>query len=1380
MMDPPGKFEKREGRRRCDAYRLLLWGKTLLAAAISAPLLALSAGAEPAFTPPALLNTNGGSDVNPDFDPQIATDAAGNWVAVWYSFENLGGTAGTDADIFVARSSDNGETWTAPALLNSNGTSDSGMDILPQISTDAAGNWVAVWQSIENLDGTAGTDEDIFVAASADNGETWTAPALLNSNGTSDVGSDYSPQITTDSMGNWVAAWDSLEDLDGTAGADRDTFVATSSDNGGTWTAPALLKTNGTSDVNSDYGVQITTDSGGNWVAVWRSTENLNGTAGTDGDIFVARSADNGESWTATALLNSNGTSDLGYDEQPQLTTDSAGNWVAVWRSVENLNGTAGTDYDIFVARSEDNGESWTPPTLLNSNGTSDVESEHSPQITTDSGGNWVAVWNSADDLDGTAGTDHDTFIATSMDVDGDSWAGSLEEALGTDPLDATSRPGNAFKLLHPQGETEDFFGGAVAISGDTAIVGADIDDHDGLSRPGSAFVFTQDSGGLWTWQQTLIASDATAGDRFGISVSISDDTVIVGAQGDDEDYPGDQLDVGSAYIFTRTDEVWSQQQKLVASDAVEEDFFGFSVGVSGERAIIGAFQSDDAGANSGSAYVFTRTEGVWTEQQKLLASDATAGDAFGYAVAISGDTAVVSGHGNDDNDPQSGSAYVFTETLAVTPWSEQQKLLPDDGMASDSFGFSVAIQGETVIVGADLDDHGADLDAGSAYVFTRTGLVWSQQQKLTADDYEADDLFGWSVSISEDMAIVGAQGDDYLSAIHSGSAYEFKRNSFGVWEQVAKLVAPDRAGLNDKTGRAVAIEGDTAILGAPEAEPFGFWSGAAYAFLLDADGDGVSDDLDAFPNDPSETLDSDGDGVGDNLDAFPLDATEQVDTDGDGLGNNADPDDDDDGLPDGDDQDPLDAENCLAKNLRVVLAWDLDTPFGLDHEVGPLGDHRYLRRELAELNGNNGLQLPGFASAALSPMVMEDVAADLDDLLNFLPGGLVPNGNQVTVDNCSGLPAVADACVQTALDAPGSAAVLYMSDRAALPTDADPAVDFGPLEGIAWDGIDRFASSCEGRRAAIVVTPVDLEMPGQFVEKLGHEVGHLYGLRHILTTDPLSCTTPLGDASVMDYVADQALNFADCSAPGCAVVEPPLCNDIGIDNSTGATHNPLYHFLRFAIGHDDTDLGALIPSLTGGSWDDEAVPVLIWNIKFTFTCGLCPSQEDKILYNITFYELLPNGSAVAIPLDEFGNTTLPSITLAELNLFEILIPASSALQVTFSSSSMSPAVDVTFDAPFQPPEDGSPVQVVTQLVKVDEVEEDEFLPINFEAEPTLEIKEDGTYEAGTDNLVSTDSDVPPAMVVVPEPHPLFLLLSGIVGLFGLGRLRARKHGGAA
>ena len=273
-------------------------------------------------------------------------------MAVWQSLENVGGTLGTDNDILVARSTDNGATWTVPAALNTNATTDAGTDNFPQLTTDGAGNWVAVWYSTENLGGTLGIDEDILVARSTDNGATWSAPVALNSNATTDSGSDQFPQVTTDGAGNWVAVWQSLENVGGTIGTDSDILLARSTDNGATWTAPGALNSNATTDAGTDFTAQVTTDGAGNWVTVWASDENLGGTIGTDLDMLVAHSTDKGATWTAPTALNTYATTDTRSDHFPQVTTDGAGNWVAVWDSGENLGGTIGTDLDILVATS--------------------------------------------------------------------------------------------------------------------------------------------------------------------------------------------------------------------------------------------------------------------------------------------------------------------------------------------------------------------------------------------------------------------------------------------------------------------------------------------------------------------------------------------------------------------------------------------------------------------------------------------------------------------------------------------------------------------------------------------------------------------------------------------------------------------------------------------------------------------------------------------------------------------------------------------------------------------------------------------------------------------------------------------------------------------
>jgi len=332
-----------------------------------------------------------------------------------------------------------------------------------------------------------------------------------------------------------------------------------------------------------------------------------------------------------------------------------------------------------------------------------------------------------------------------------------------------------------------DYLGFNVSISSDgsTAIVGAYRDDDNGQTDSGSAYIFVRSSG-TWTQQAKLTAgADAGASDSFGYNVSISSDgsTVIVGAYGDDDN---GQTDSGSAYIFVRSDGTWTQQAKLTAgADAGAGDQFGFSVSISsdGSTAIVGAYLDDDNGqTDSGSAYIFVRSDGTWTQQAKLTAgTDAGAGDRLGFSVSISGDgsTAIVGAYLDDDNGQgNSGSAYIFVRSSGT--WTQQAKLTAGaDAGASDYFGYNVSISsdGSTAIVGAYVDDDNGQSNSGSAYIFVRSGSSWTQQQKLTAGtDAGASDYFGRSVSISSNgsTAIVGAYGDDDNGQSNSGSAYIF------------------------------------------------------------------------------------------------------------------------------------------------------------------------------------------------------------------------------------------------------------------------------------------------------------------------------------------------------------------------------------------------------------------------------------------------------------------------------------------------------------------------------------------------------------------------------------------------------------------------------
>ncbi len=379
-------------------------------------------------------------------------------------------------------------------------------------------------------------------------------------------------------------------------------------------------------------------------------------------------------------------------------------------------------------------------------------------------------------------------------------------------------------KLLGNDSATSDLFGVSVSVSGDTAVVGAYQDDVGANIDQGSAYVFVR-SGGVWSEQQKLVALDGAASDLFGASVSVSGDTALVGAW---QDEVGGNVNQGSAYVFVRSGGVWSEQQKLVASDGAADDYFGL-VSVSGDTAVVGA-PHDVVGPNGGegSAYVFVRDGGVWSEQQELVASDGADYDMFGISVSLSGDTAVVGADYDDvGGSTNQGSAYVFVRNGGV--WSEQQKLVASDGLPSDYFGRSVSVSGDTALVGAWQDDMGT----GSAYVFVRNGGVWTEQQKLMASDGAIFDSFGVSVSVSGDTAVVGAYLDDVGTNSNQGSAYVFVRNG-GVWSEHQKLIASDGT-AGDAFGISVSVSGDTVVVGAAYDDVgANVDQGSAYVFSAD------------------------------------------------------------------------------------------------------------------------------------------------------------------------------------------------------------------------------------------------------------------------------------------------------------------------------------------------------------------------------------------------------------------------------------------------------------------------------------------------------------------------------------------------------------------
>ncbi len=322
---------------------------------------------------------------------------------------------------------------------------------------------------------------------------------------------------------------------------------------------------------------------------------------------------------------------------------------------------------------------------------------------------------------------------------------------------------------------------------------------------------------------QKATSSDGEAGDGFGQSVSVSGEYAIVGAS---EHNIGVNIDQGAAYIFHRSGNTWIQQAKLVASDGAEEDWFGNSVSISGDYAIVGAWISSPGGnLAQGSAYIYFRTDTVWTQQAKLVASDGAASDYFGWSVDIAGHFAIVGApyHDTFGNSAQ-GAAYIFYRS--GTNWTQSAKLTASDGEEGDFFGRSVAMTEYHALVGAPFAD-GVDYvynDLGEAYIFERSGMSWLEQEILEPNSIGEECFFGASVDISGDQAIVGAPGTGEY-----GEVYIFENNG-GSWDNNGGLIAFENTSY-ENFGGSVAISNDIAIIGNSSHSLFAGAQGAAYVY---------------------------------------------------------------------------------------------------------------------------------------------------------------------------------------------------------------------------------------------------------------------------------------------------------------------------------------------------------------------------------------------------------------------------------------------------------------------------------------------------------------------------------------------------------------------
>ena len=406
-------------------------------------------------------------------------------------------------------------------------------------------------------------------------------------------------------------------------------------------------------------------------------------------------------------------------------------------------------------------------------------------------------------------------------------------------------------------------FGNAVAISGNTMVIGAR-NDSTTASQAGAAVVYVR-SGTSWTQQAKLLANDGALGDKFGYSVAVSDNTIVIGAYNDD----GAFADTGSAYVFTRNGTTWTQQQKLTRGDGTASDEFGNAVAIQGDVIAVGAHFADlPSNAASGSVYLFQRSGTAWTPTQKLIPIPGPfpvpagfvqkpfvnyspiLGDHFGESIAMNGGRMAVGASTSDLPATSAGAVYVFAGGGGT--YALQQKLVIPDGTNGDIFGCSVALEGNTLVGGARDDSPVIGKSAyGAAYVFEFAGGLWNPQGKLMAADGAMIDRFGWSVAVAKDVVAIGAREDDTTVGPDAGSVYVFVRSG-SAWTQKQKL-SPTDAFNGDRFGSGLAFSSNTQlVVGAAEkalAAPNG--QGAAYTFetsttskstRFDYDGDGKAD----------------------------------------------------------------------------------------------------------------------------------------------------------------------------------------------------------------------------------------------------------------------------------------------------------------------------------------------------------------------------------------------------------------------------------------------------------------------------------------------------------------------------------------------------------
>src|SRR6056300_263049 len=572
---------------------------------------------------------------------------------------------------------------------------------------------------------------------------------------------------------------------------------------GATWTQQEMLKApspaSGTGYGDNDLAIN------GDYAFVGASGD------GTGGEVFVYKRS--GTSWNHHQTLVS---SDISSSDDFGEGLDLSGNYLVVGAPGENSNYGA-----LYIFKNI--GGTWTQQQKL----VSTVSGNMGRNARLSIDGDYIVTGGHQDGSDGLSNS-------------GAVYIFKKDEGVEAWTQQATLRA--------PTPIANGYFGSKTRIKGKTVIVGQPNDGDNGTNA-GAVYIY-QRSGTTWSFIKKFYSSDIDTGDQFGTSVSISENDVFVSAMYEDSQgsnagkgyiYPLKEVtnyyitqpgtyraDLQICGIDYKTNEVevtgsvtpektWGNEQKLLGETA--SDYFGYSVSISGDYAIVGAPYEDTGGSNAGAAYIYTRnpSTGVWGSEQKILGE--AAGDEFGKSVSISGDYAIVGAPYEDTGASSAGAAYIYTRS--GTTWGNEQKILGET--ASDYFGYSVSISGDYAIVGSPGEDTGAS-SAGAAYIYTRSGTTWGNEQKILGET--AGDNFGYSVSISGDYAIVGAPYED-TGASSAGATYIYTR-SVTTWGNEQKILG-ETAG--DYFGYSVSISGDYAIVGAPYEDTGASSAGAAYIY---------------------------------------------------------------------------------------------------------------------------------------------------------------------------------------------------------------------------------------------------------------------------------------------------------------------------------------------------------------------------------------------------------------------------------------------------------------------------------------------------------------------------------------------------------------------